>query len=121
MQNHSLDPTEELRRYRFHSEWALEEEFRQKNLFGLRRVETLDWRVFHVNQWGDRLFKTRDLFQRGVDIQRYLNRVHEDSVHRLDYDYYYNYPQLAFIRRIKIWVGKHRRAIWSRIQYLLKV
>lgn len=114
MQNHSLDQAEKLGYYRFHSEWALEEEFRQKNLFGLRRVETLNWRVFHVQQWGDRLFKTRDLFQRGVGVKRYLNRVHEDSLHRLDY--YYNYPQPSFIRRIRIWVGKYRRAIWSRMR-----
>ncbi|MBW4516008.1 MAG: hypothetical protein KME11_12385 [Timaviella obliquedivisa GSE-PSE-MK23-08B] len=119
MQNHSLDQAEQLGVYRFHSEWALEEEFRQKNLFGLRRVETLNWRVFHVQQWGDRLFKTRDLFQRGVGIKRYLNRVHEDVIHRLDY--HYNYPQPSLVRRITIWVGQHRRSVWSRLQYLIKV
>lgn len=116
MQNHSLAQAEKLGFSRYHSEWALEEEFRQKRLFGLRRVETLNWRVFHVQQWGDRLFKTRDLFQRSIGVKRYLNRVHEDSIHRSDY--YYNYPQPSFIRRIRTWVGRYRRDILSRMRCL---
>ncbi|NJR38451.1 MAG: hypothetical protein HC781_05900 [Leptolyngbyaceae cyanobacterium CSU_1_4] len=119
IQNYSLEEAEKAGCSRFHSEWALEEEFRQNNLFGLRRVDTLNWRVFHVQQWGDRLFKTRDLFQRGVGVQRYLNRVHEDSIDRLDY--YYNYPQPPLSRRIRIWIGKYRRTIWSRMRGLIEV
>ncbi len=80
-----------------------------KHLFGLRRVDTPGWRVFHVQQWDHRLFETRELFRRGVGISRYLNRVHEDCL--LSFDYYYNYPKPPFLRRLKVWAGRVRRAI----------
>lgn len=115
--NHSVDHIREAGADRFHSEWALEEEFQQKNVYGLRRIETLDWRVFHVQQWGDRLFETRDLFHRGVRVEQYLNRVHEDCVS--SWDYYYNFPKPPLLHRIRVWTGKYRRLVLNQIKYQL--
>jgi hypothetical protein len=94
---------------RYHSEWAIEEELRQKNLFGLRPVDGMDWRVFHVHHWDGRLLKTRELFRRGVKIKRYLNRIHDQQMH--PWIYYYNYPKPPWLRRVRIWAGKLRRDI----------
>lgn len=116
MQKRRIDQLHDPNSHRYHSEWALEEELRQEKLFGIRRIETPDWRVFHVQQWDDRLFKTRDLFRQGVDIKKYLNRVHEDCLGR--WDYYYNYPKPPLTRRIRVWVGKYRRVIWDGMRAL---
>lgn len=105
-------PNEATRR--FHSEWALEEDFRENNLFGLRRLDTVNWRVFHVQQWDDRLFKTRELFRKGVNITHYLNRVYEEVRH--NYDFYYNYPNPSLLRQIRVWIGAKRRLFWKRIK-----
>lgn len=102
---------------RFHSEWALEHALRIEKRFGLRRRESAEWRVFHVQQWDARLLATRDRFRRGVGIAPYLNRVWEE----LPYPEaeFYNYPvrkklegrlrvTLSSLRR---WIGKLRRSV----------
>ena len=99
---------------RFHSEWALEEMFRQDNLWGLRRVDTLDWRVFHVQQWDDRLLQTRALFKQGRGVHRYLDREHESTVHR--WDYHYNSTPPPLVSRARVWLGRHRRRLWGWIK-----
>lgn len=109
MANHGLESiTDDVGR-RFHSEWAIEEELRQKNLWGLRPVDTMDWRVFHVHQWDDRLLKTRELYRRGVKVSKYLNRIHDIQMY--PWVYYYNFPRPPMLRRIRIWAGKWRREI----------
>ena len=94
---------------RFHSEWAIEEEVRLSGKFGLRRVESMQWRAFHVHQWGDRLYKTREMFHRGIGIKRYLNKVHSMDTH--PWDYYYNYPKPPLLNRLRIWAGRRRREV----------
>lgn len=84
------------RYWRFHSEWAIETALREEGLFGLRRWETLDWRVFHVQQWNARLFKTRELFRRGMGVLPYLNRVWEDLP--FPAAEFYNYPRWLRLR-----------------------
>ncbi len=93
---------------RFHSEWAIETAMRKSGRFGLRRFETADWRVFHVQQWDARLLETRELFRQGVGIEPYLNRVWED----LPYPEaeFYNYPPW---RRLK---GRLRSFLQRRLR-----
>jgi hypothetical protein len=93
---------------RMHPEWALEKLMGDDQRFGLRRLETPEWRVFHVQQWDERLLETRALFRRGVGIQPYLNRVWED----LPYPEaeFYNYP---LWRRLK---GRLRSSLRRRLR-----
>jgi hypothetical protein len=99
---------------RFHSEWALEEGYRQENRFGLRRKDTLDWRVFHVQRWDETLLKTRDRFLRGADVKRFLNRVVEDNIH--PWENIYDHPAPSPIKRLRIRFGKWRRTLLNREQ-----
>jgi len=99
---------------RFHSEWAVEEELRRLDRDGLRRLDSEYWRVFHVQQWDDRLLKTRELFRRGVGVKRYLNRIHEHYRH--PWEYYFNYPKPPLITLLRIRFGELRRGIgWPSI------
>ncbi len=100
-------------RTRYHSEWAVEEALGTDGKMGLRRRETAEWRVFHVQQWDARLFETRALFRRGVGIERYLNRVWED----LPYPEaeFYNYPSHLRIQgRLRHTLSSLRRFIAGR-------
>jgi hypothetical protein len=94
---------------RFHSEWALEEGYRLQNRWGLRRRDTMDWRVFHVQRWDATLLETRELFLRGVDVERFLNRVHEDNIH--PWERIYNFPAPSPIKLLRIRLGKWRREL----------
>ena len=94
---------------RYHSEWAIEEAVRREKLFGLRMIESLDWRVFHVQQWDERLLRTRDLFRRGVGVSKYLNRVHDETEH--PWESHYSYPKPPLWRRLRIRLGRWRRAL----------
>jgi hypothetical protein len=95
---------------KFHSEWAVNEEVRRLGRWGLRRVHTPSWRVFHVQQWDDRLFETRALFRRGVGIKPFLNCVWEDKRHV--WQRHFNYPKPPLARRLRVRLGELRRGIW---------
>ena len=107
--NQNIVPVESAR---FHSEWAIEEACRQEKLFGLRRYDALDWRVFHVQQWDDRLFKTREKFLKGSNLNNFMNRYNEDYQH--PWEVYYNYPKPSIIKRARIHIGKIRREVLGK-------
>ncbi len=100
--------------YRYHSEWAVEEKLRKRNLFGIRRYDSLDWRVFHVQQWDDRLLMTRDLFRRGEGVKAFFNRVHEDYRH--PWEIYFNYPRPGRFKRLRIRLGELRRNMMAKVR-----
>jgi hypothetical protein len=94
---------------RFHCEWAVSEELRRLDGYGLRRTDSWTWRVFHVQQWDDRLFTTRNLFRSGVGIGPYLNRVYEDYRH--PWEWHFNYPRPPIVKLARIRLGEFRRGI----------
>jgi len=93
---------------RIHPEWAIETEMTDARRFGLRRYETADWRVFHVQQWDARLLETRERFRRGDGIEPYLNRVWEELP--FPEAEFYNYP---LWRRLK---GRLRASLGRRLR-----
>jgi len=99
--------------YRFHSEWAVEEELRKSNLFGIRRHDSLEWRVFHVQQWDERLLLTREMFRRGEGVKAFFNRVHEDYRH--PWEIHFNYPRPGQLKRLRIRIGELRRAMIAKV------
>jgi hypothetical protein len=94
---------------RFHSEWAIGDELRRHDRFGLRRLDGWSWRVFHVQQWDERLFATRALFRRGVGIAPFLNRFYEDYRH--PWQWHFNYPVPSLLKRLRIRLGAWRRGL----------
>jgi hypothetical protein len=98
--------------FRYHSEWAIEEASKRQQVAGLRRMDSLGWRVFHVQQWDHRLLATRTKFRKGAGLNRYFNRVHEETLGA--FNYYYNFPQPSFFRKFRIYAGKLRRSIFPR-------
>jgi hypothetical protein len=92
---------------RFHSEWAITEELLRQDRSGLRRYDTMSWRVFHVQQWDDRLLQTRARFRRGDGVGPFLNRVYEDYRH--PWQWHFNYPVPPLLTRLRIRIGEWRR------------
>jgi hypothetical protein len=100
-----LDPEAQ----RYFTEWAIEEGCHQDQRYGLRRYNSSDWRVFHVQQWDEKLLQTREKFQLGKNIQPYFNRYFEDQYY--PWYWYYNYPKPSLLKLARIKFGAWRRKI----------
>ena len=92
---------------RYHSEWALEQELTATGEYGLRRLASDSWRVFHVHQWGPELFVTREKFRAGRGTQAYAAKAFEDVRH--EWQGYFNGPKPPLLFRARVALGAARR------------
>lgn len=94
---------------RYFSEWVIEEGCCHDQKHGLRRYNSSDWRVFHVQQWDGKLLETREKFRRGKNIQPFLNRYFEDHQH--PWEWYYNYPKPSLLKLARMKFGAWRKKL----------
>lgn len=97
---------------RYHSEWAIEESARRQGHWGLRRINSLDWRVMNVQRWDRRLLDTRERFMRGIAIEPYLN-IHIERC-RYEWERHYDADKPSLMRRMRIATGRWRREVLKR-------
>lgn len=97
---------------RFHCEWAIEQGLVKYNYWGRRRLDSMQWRVFHVQEWGPRMLKVRQDFFTGKRIKSYANKIFENTEH--PWEQYYQYPKPNLLKRLRILLGESRRKIFQK-------
>jgi hypothetical protein len=93
----------------FAGEGLLEDELAQTATWGLRRLNTPDWRVFHTQGDGATRLALRDRFRAGERIGDYLTGFQDDIRH--PWQEYYLYPPPSALKRARIWLGERRRGL----------
>lgn len=96
---------------RFYSEGFLETHCRNTGSYGLRLVNRPNWRVFHVQVWDERMWTVRENFRAGKDIAPFLNGYEDDQYYL--WDMYYMHPKPPWLKRMRIELGRLRRAIFA--------
>jgi len=96
---------------RFHCEWAIEQGLLKYNYWGRRRLDSMHWRVFHVQEWGPRMKTVRSNFIAGKGIKSYANKIYENTRH--PWEQYYDFPKPNLLKRMRIWLGEKRRRLLS--------
>jgi len=96
---------------KFHCEWAVEQAAKKHDYWGLRRLDSMHWRVLHVQEWGPRMKKVRSHFFAGKGIKSFANKIHENTRH--PWEQYYDYPKPNILKRMRIWLGDKRRRLLS--------
>lgn len=96
---------------RFYSEGFLETHCRETGAYGLRLVNRPDWRVFHVQVWDERMWTVRENFRAGKGIAPFLTGYEDDQYYH--WDMYYMFPKPPWLKRMRIELGRLRRAIFS--------
>jgi hypothetical protein len=100
------------------NEEAITTYLREKGQYMLVRWQTMEWSVFHVNVWGEKLKKVRELYLERKGVERYLfsGEPHARSSYNRPWIRFYGYPfpslfyrlkfALAIRTRLKRWQGK---------------
>lgn len=94
---------------RFIPEGAVEHHCQVENLHGLRLVNTSEFRVFHTQEWGDRMDKVRARFKAGSGIDRYLKGCQDDFMG--PNEAYYMLPKPPLSKRARVAAGQWRRKL----------
>lgn len=97
---------------RFHSEWAIEQTMAERNVWGLRRMNTMDWRVINVQRWDQKLLSTRQKFLEGNGIEPFLNLKVEEC--RYTWERHFDADRPSLLRRWRIKAGRIRREFLGR-------
>lgn len=94
---------------KFHCEWAVEQAAKKYGYWGLRRLDSMHWRVFHVQEWGPRMEKVRRNFFAGKRIKSYANKTFERTQH--PWERYYMHPKPSLAKLLKIKLGSFKKKI----------
>ncbi len=108
--------TNEVKYGRYASEGLFEDYCAAEGAFGLRRINTPEWRIFHTNVWGQRGQKVRADFKAGRNIDKFMRGFQED-IPLYPWQRYYGFPRPPLSRRARIALGRWRRnllAVFSR-------
>jgi hypothetical protein len=104
------DRTDAEQRFgRFSSEGSIEDYLVATNTWGLRCVNSRDFRVFHCQEWGPRLLKVRQAFKAGHRISPFLRGYQDDVMGARET--FYLHPRPPLIKRLRIWLGAQRRKL----------
>ena len=105
----------EAARYgRFGSEGLLELHCQRTGEYGLKRLNSHDWRVFHTQIWDERAGTVREAFQKGGKaIDSFMNGYQDDDFH--PWEKYFMYPRPSAFRRARIELGRIRREIVRKL------
>lgn len=94
---------------KFHCEWAVEQAAKKYGYWGLRRLDSMHWRVFHVQEWGPRMEIVRHNFFAGKGIKSFANKIHENTKH--PWEQYYDFPKPNILKLVRIWLGEKRKRL----------
>lgn len=97
---------------RFSTEKCLEDYCAENNVWGLRLKNIDQRRIFHVQEWGERISKVRDAFRKGRGIQPFLNGYVEDEG-KHPWNRYFMSPKPPLVRRARIAFGAWRRGVFQ--------
>lgn len=97
----------------FFAEASVERYCAKSDVWGLRKLNSPDWRVFHVQAWGPEQTEMRRLFREGHRIGEYMSGFEDDFNH--PWDRYYLSPKPSIYRRAKIHLGRFRRDFASSV------
>ena len=98
---------------RFTTEAAIEAFLQDNQQYMLVRQETPEWTVFHINVWGKKLRHVRDRYLARENILPYLNTGKPQAIGYHPWEVYYGYPKPRLLKRIRNFVGRWRRKIFS--------
>lgn len=92
---------------RYATEVAVERHLREHDRWMLVRWESLDWSVFHVNLWGDRLAAARDRYRARLGVAPFLfqGEPQEDTSGR-PWKQHFGHPRPSTWEQLKRWVGR---------------
>ncbi|WP_292295024.1 hypothetical protein, partial [Marivita sp.] len=96
---------------RFAPEGCLEDYLKETDQYGIRIINDTDLRVFHVQEWSERLLIVRKAFRKGRGIQSHFQGFQDDRLGSSKR--YYMKRGLPLGRRLRIWAGKQRRKIFG--------
>ncbi len=98
---------------RYNTEGCVEYHCAQNDVWGLRLENLARRRVFHVQEWGERIAMVRDAFRAGRNIAPFMDGYCDDEEPTRPWTRYYMFPRPSVIRRLRIAFGAWRRRIWS--------
>lgn len=97
---------------RFISEEAVETFLKENNRYMLVQWESLEWSVFHVNVWGEKLREIRESYSKRINVSPYLFKSKPIFISMFPpWNLYYGYPKPGWFKRIRIWFGSKRREV----------
>lgn len=99
--------TKDLQENIFFAEAAVETHCSTMNVWGLRWLNTPDWRVFHTQLWGPDQAEARKSYRKGYRIAEYMWGVEDDQRH--PWTRYYLSPKPSLVKRARIYLGRIRR------------
>lgn len=94
---------------RFFPEGAIEHYSKNNNVLGLRLENTTTRRVFHVQEWDERVAGIRTAFRAGQGIGPFLDGYTDDE--RYDWERYFMWPKPPVAKRARIAFGAWRRRV----------
>ncbi len=94
---------------RFSSEGSIEDHLATTGAWGLRCVNSVDFRVFHCQEWGQRLLEVRQAFHAGRKVAPFLRGYQDDLMGARER--FYLHPRLPLRRRLRVWLGAIRRKV----------
>ena len=99
---------------RFGSEGLVELHCQRTGEYGLRRLNSHDWRVFHTQIWDERADAVREAFQKGGKaIDPFMNGYQDDDFH--PWEKYFMHPRPSAIKLARIELGRIRREIARKL------
>lgn len=106
---HTARGTRENIEDRYATERNLEFHCAETEDFGIRCVNSPDWRVFHTQVWGNDVFALREKFRAGYRVQRFLKGYQDDLYHPWQAHYLHAAPNALKLARIKF--GEFRQSL----------
>jgi len=110
--------TEETKnRGRFAAEARLEIHCKQTDLYGIRILNSNNWRIFHTQLWDERLLIARQKFKEGIDISKYMKGFQDNMSDPWKSYYMHPVPSMAF--RIRLNIQRFLRRNKKRLKIIL--
>ncbi|MEM6827009.1 MAG: hypothetical protein AAF553_03615 [Pseudomonadota bacterium] len=99
---------------RFYTEGAVEHICQRDGGFGIRRLNTSSWRVFHTQVWDDRATAIREAVKTGgAALGPFLDGFEDDLFGKPAWERYFMYPRPSRLKLLRIALGRWRRRFGS--------